>query len=196
MNKKFFSGIVCAAILILIFSGIGFAQTQGAATQGGTPPAGAAPTGAAQTGAAPAGTPPAGGFVANSPHVGDGPTGQDFINLMDTNKDGKIDHDEWEATKTKTVYKNKRWPEYNKNGDNYITLDETPKKGVNWEAAPVEVKSTTPNTNQIAFIAKFDKDQNGKVDNKEFTGEHFPVYDANSDGFIEPLEAPAGATAY
>lgn len=100
--------------------------------QGGAP--GGAP-GAAPSGAAGQGM-PAGGFVANSPHVGDGPTGQAFIDLMDTNKDGKIDHEEWEATKTKTVYKNKRWPNYNKNGDNYITLDEAPQKGVNWEAAP------------------------------------------------------------
>ena len=106
---------------------------------GGAP--GEAPGGAA--GGPPGGTPPegempAGGFVANSPHVGDGLTGQAFIDLMDTNKDGKIDHDEWEATKGKTVYKNKRWPNYNKNGDNYITLDEAPQKGVNWEAAPTD----------------------------------------------------------
>ena len=86
-------------------------------------------------GAPPEGMPP-GGFVANSPHVGDGPTGQDFIDVLDTNKDGKVDHDEWEREKLKTVYKNKRWPHYNKNMDQYITLDEAPQKGVNWEAAP------------------------------------------------------------
>jgi hypothetical protein len=117
--------------------------------QGGTPggaPGGASggtPAGAA--GAPSGGTPPqggtgmpAGGFVANSPHVGDGPTGQAFIDAMDTNKDGKIDHDEWEMNKGKTVYKNKRWPNYNKNMDNYITIDEAPQKGVNWEAAPTD----------------------------------------------------------
>ncbi|MBN1627364.1 MAG: hypothetical protein JW944_12650 [Deltaproteobacteria bacterium] len=201
MDKRIFSGIVCIAVFLLIFSGIGFAQTQSAPSQTGTPTAGAAPTGSPPagtppSGAAPTGAPPDGGFVANSPHVGDGATGQAFIDLMDTNKDGKIDHDEWEANKIKTVYKEKRWPQYNKNMDQYITVDEAPQKGVNWEAAPVEVKSTTPNTNQIAFIAKFDKNQDGKVDNTEFTGVHFPVYDANSDGFIEPLEAPAGQTAY
>jgi hypothetical protein len=79
---------------------------------------------------------PSGGFIANSPHVGDGPTGQAFIDAMDTNKDGKVDHEEWEMNKGKTAYKNKRWPHYNKNMDNYITLDEAPQKGVNWEAAP------------------------------------------------------------
>lgn len=89
-------------------------------------------------GGAAGGAMPTGGFVANSPHVGDGPTGQDFIDLMDTNKDGKIDHGEWEATKGKTVYKNKRWPHYNKNMDEYITLDEAPQKGVNWEEAPTD----------------------------------------------------------
>jgi hypothetical protein len=147
-------------------------------------------------GAPPGGDMPAGGFVANSPHVGDGATGQAFIDLMDLNKDGKVSHDEWEQVKVNTVYKNKRWPNYNQDGDDYITLDEAPQEGVNWEAAPVEEKNDTPNVNQIAFIAKFDTNKDGKVDNTEFTGQHFPVYDANSDGFIEPLEAPAGETAY
>jgi hypothetical protein len=100
---------------------------------GGAP--GGTPAGASG-GAAPAGGMPAGGFVANSPHVGDGPTGQAFIDAMDTDKDGKISHDEWEMNKGKTVYKNKRWPNYNKNMDSYITIDEAPQKGVNWEAAP------------------------------------------------------------
>jgi len=119
---------------------------QGMGGQGGTP--GDAPGGseggapAVAAGGSPGGTPPegggmpAGGFVANSPHVGDGPTGQAFIDTMDTNKDGKIDHDEWERNKVNTVYKNKRWPNYNKNMDQYITLDEAPQEGVNWEAAP------------------------------------------------------------
>jgi hypothetical protein len=115
---------------------------QGGGAPGGAPgnAEGGAPAGGA--GGPPGGTPPegggmpAGGFVANSPHVGDGPTGQAFIDAMDTNKDGKIDHDEWEMNKGKTAYKNKRWPNYNKNMDSYITLDEAPQKGVNWEAAP------------------------------------------------------------
>ncbi|MBW1766986.1 MAG: hypothetical protein JRJ02_07870 [Deltaproteobacteria bacterium] len=49
---------------------------------------------------------------------------------------------------------------------------------------------------QIAFIVKFDKNEDGKLDKAEFTGSHFPVYDKNSDGFIEVTEAPEGATAY
>ena len=95
-----------------------------------------APTQKMMEGMGPPGGAPPGGFVANSPHVGDGPTGQDFIDALDTNKDGKVDHDEWEREKLKTVYKQKRWPEYNKNMDQYLTLDEAPQKGVNWEAAP------------------------------------------------------------
>jgi len=105
---------------------------------GGPGVPGGAPGGA--RGGAPGGGPPsgmpAGGFVANSPHVGDGPTGQDFIIVLDSNKDGKVDHDEWERNKGNTVYKNKRWPHYNKNGDQWITVDEAPQKGVNWEPAP------------------------------------------------------------
>jgi hypothetical protein len=147
-------------------------------------------------GGAPPGDMPAGGFVSNSPHVGDGPTGQAFIDMLDTDKDGKVTHEEWEMNKINSIYKEKRWPHYNQNGDDYITLDEAPQEGVNWEEGPVEEKITTPNTNQIAFIAKFDTNQDGKVDNTEFTGVHFPVYDVNSDGFIEPMEAPEGETAY
>ncbi len=102
----------------------------------GAPPGGA-PAGAAPGGGTPPeGGMPAGGFVANSPHVGNGPTGQAFIDVMDTNKDGKVTHEEWEMNKGKTVYKNKRWPNYNKNMDEYITLDEAPQEGVNWEEAP------------------------------------------------------------
>jgi hypothetical protein len=101
---------------------------QGMGARGGGAPGGGAP---------PEGM-PAGGFVSNSPHVGDGPTGQDFIDVLDSDKDGKVNHQEWEMNKRSTVYKNKRWPEYNKNMDEYITVDEAPQKGVNWEEAPAE----------------------------------------------------------
>jgi hypothetical protein len=53
-----------------------------------------------------------------------------------------------------------------------------------------------PNMNQIAFIAKFDKTGDGRVDRTEFKGSHFTTFDKNGDGFIEPLEAPEGETAY
>ena len=52
------------------------------------------------------------------------------------------------------------------------------------------------NINQVAFIVKFDKNKDGKVDNTEFTGSHFKEMDKNGDGFIEPHEAPEGKTAY
>ena len=132
---------------------------------------------------------------SRGPHVGNGQTGKVFMNLFDSNKDGKISHDEWENMKKNTVYKNKRWPDFDRNRDGWITIDETPESGVNWEPAPAEEKKKTANTNQIAFIVKYDKNGDGKVDKKEFTGEHFAVYDKNSDGFIEPHEAPEGQTA-
>lgn len=116
---------------------------QGMGGPGGAPPEGGAPGGTPPEGGTPGGSPPEGGmpqggFVANSPHVGDGPTGQDFIDALDSDKDGKVTHEEWEMNKRNTVYKNKRWPEYNKNMDEYITLDEAPQKGMNWEEAPSE----------------------------------------------------------
>ena len=77
-------------------------------------------------------------YEATSPHVGDGPTGQAFIDMLDADKDGKVTHDEWEGNKNESAYKSKHWPEYNQNGDEYITLDEAPQEGVNWEEEPVE----------------------------------------------------------
>ncbi len=78
------------------------------------------------------------------------------------------------------------------NGDVFANEPATP---------PAEEKQSSEeehqvNINQIAFIVKFDQDGNGMVDDKEFTGGHFPSMDKNSDGFIEPHEAPEGETAY
>ena len=73
--------------------------------------------------------------------------------------------------------------------------------GVSFAEEPAKEGKTSEgeykaNINQIAFIVKYDKDGNGKVDNKEFTGIHFSNMDKNGDGFIEPHEAPEGKTAY
>ena len=65
-------------------------------------------------------------MVADSPYVAGGPTGQDFINLFDADGDGKVGHMEWEKVKNDTVFKPFRWPQYNKNRDQWITLDEAP----------------------------------------------------------------------
>ncbi len=70
-----------------------------------------------------------------------------------------------------------------------------PEKPAGKESRPSDAPKK-PNMNQIAFIAKFDKNGDGRVDRTEFTGEHFPVFDKNGDGFIDPLEAPEGQTAY
>lgn len=129
-------------------------------------------------------------------HIEGGESGIEFMNKFDLNKDGKISHKEWETVKPDTVYKLKHWPEYNINGDAYITLDEVPEKGGKSEPAHSAEEKKGVTANQVAFIVKFDKDQDGKLSNKEFTGIHFPVYDKNSDGYIEVHEAPAGETAY
>lgn len=130
------------------------------------------------------------------PHVEGGASGEDFIELFDTDKDGKVSHDEWEAVKPATVYREKRWPMYDLNRDWVITLDEVPLAENGSEPAPPGEKKYSVNTNQIAFIVKFDKNKDGKLDKTEFTGQHFPVYDKNGDGFIEVHEAPEGETAY
>jgi hypothetical protein len=66
-------------------------------------------------------------FVADSPYVEGGPTGEAFIKLLDQDGDGKVSHAEWEAVKNNTVFKPFRWPQYNKNRDEWITVDEAPK---------------------------------------------------------------------
>ena len=65
-------------------------------------------------------------YAATSPYVEGGATGMDFIKLFDADGDGKVTHMEWEKGKNSTVYKDKHWPEYNKNMDEYITVDEAP----------------------------------------------------------------------
>ncbi len=67
-------------------------------------------------------------YEATSPYVEGGATGMDFIKLFDADNDGKVTHMEWEKGKGSTVYKDKHWPEYNKNRDEYITVDEAPQK--------------------------------------------------------------------
>lgn len=123
------------------------------------------------------------------PHIQGGESGIEFMNKFDLNKDGKIDHGEWEAVKKRTVYREKHWPEYNTNSDKFITLDEVPDKDAG-PSEPAPKEKTEPTASQIAFVVKFDKDQDGKLSEKEYTGPYFSVYDRNGDGFIEALEAP------
>ena len=67
-------------------------------------------------------------YAATSPYVEGGETGMDFIRLFDADNDGKVTHMEWENKRPSTVFKDKHWPEYNRNMDEYITVDEAPKK--------------------------------------------------------------------
>ena len=65
-------------------------------------------------------------FVSDSPYVEGGPSGADFIKLFDKDGDGKVGHMEWESVKNDTVFRPFRWPQYNKNRDQWITLEEAP----------------------------------------------------------------------
>ena len=44
------------------------------------------------------------------PHVKGGASGEDFIELFDIDKNGKISHDEWETVKPNTVYRKNAGP--------------------------------------------------------------------------------------
>ena len=130
------------------------------------------------------------------PRIEGGESGLEFMNRFDLDKDGKISHEEWEAVKPGTVYREKHWPEYNIDGNDYITLEEVPEKGGNSEPAPAEDAKKGPKAGQVAFIVKFDKNQDGKLSREEYTGDYFSVYDRNGDGFIEPEEAPSAQMGY
>lgn len=130
------------------------------------------------------------------PHIEGGESGLEFMNKFDLDKDGKISHEEWEAVKPGTVYREKHWPDYNINGDDYITLEEVPEKDGKSEAAPPEDATKGPKAGQVAFVVKFDKNKDGKLSKDEFTGSFFEVYDRNKDGFIEPEEAPQAQMGY
>jgi hypothetical protein len=130
------------------------------------------------------------------PRIEGGESGLEFMNRFDLDKDGKISHEEWEAVKPGTVYREKHWPEYNINGDDYITFEEVPEKDGESEPAPAEDTPKGPKAGQVAFVVKFDKDQDGKLSRDEFTGSYFEVYDRNGDGFIEPEEAPQAQMGY
>ena len=67
-------------------------------------------------------------YVPSDPYVEGGATGMDFIKLFDKDNDGKVTHSEWEQTRPSTVFKDKHWPDYNKNMDEFITVDEAPQK--------------------------------------------------------------------
>ena len=54
--------------------------------------------------------------------------GKDFIKKFDFDKDGKVNHDEWEGIKPMTYYANDRWPQFDLNRDGFITLDEAPQQ--------------------------------------------------------------------
>ncbi len=108
MDKKLFSGTIFKAIilaLILIFSANSFAQ-EGKKGKGGKK----SPRVQVQV---PADAKPL--------------YGQDFIKKFDFDKDGKVNHDEWEGIKPMTFYANNRWPEFDRNRDGFITIDEAPK---------------------------------------------------------------------
>ena len=106
-------------------------------------------------------------------------SGMEFIAMFDKDKDGKVSKQEFPGDDFASM---------DKNGDGFIVLEEADQK--------FNPSTQSVNTNQIAFIVKFDKDKDGKVSNKEFTGSHFSEFDKNGDGFIEPHEAPEGETAY
>ena len=119
------------------------------------------------------------GFVQEAGAQKKPQNGMEFMTMFDKDKDGKVSKEEFTG---------ENFSGMDRNGDGFIVMEEADQK--------LNPPTYSVNANQIAFIVKFDKDKDGKVSRTEFTGTHFPSFDKNGDGFIEPHEAPEGETAY
>jgi Ca2+-binding EF-hand superfamily protein len=98
-----------------------------------------------------------------------------FIQRFDKDGDGKVSREEFPGPQ-------EHFTNLDVNGDGYIDASEAPKG-----PPPHGMKGG-------GFIAKLDKDGNGKVSREEFPGpqEHFTNLDVNGDGYIDASEAPKG----
>ena len=106
-----------------------------------------------------------------------------FIQDFDKNGDGKVSKKEFTGPE-------KVFMKFDKNNDGFITKDEAP-KGRKKEGKPSKDKKP-----ERGFIEDLDKNGDGKVSKKEFTGpdEIFMKFDKNNDGFITKDEAPKGTS--
>jgi len=99
--------------------------------------------------------------------------GEDAIEKIDTNKDGRIDHQEFTNAVSQTFRM------YDKNGDGYLDREEF-------------VASTVADPNK--WFTEIDANQDGKIDHKEFSGaatKWFSVSDMNRDGCLNRSEFTA-----
>lgn len=129
--------------------------------------------------------------VSPSPQSPASPRG--FIARFDRDGDGKVAASEFEGPA-------EHFACLDKNGDGFVEASEAPagppRRRVAPDSAPdsrgKRVKPPTPAEEQARFIARLDRDGDGRVSASEFDGsaEHFRAADANGDGFLEASEAP------
>ena len=98
---------------------------------------------------------------------------EDAMEKIDTNKDGRIDHQEFTDAVSETFRM------YDKNGDGYLDREEF-------------AASKIPDSNKR--FTEIDANQDGKIDHKEFSGaatKWFSVSDMNRDGCLNRSEFTA-----
>ena len=119
------------------------------------------------------------------------PKREGMLQKLDQDGDGKVSFAEFTAPFT----------ELDKNGDGFIDESEAPKGPPGQRGAARQGGSKNGMRGERkdgsqggGFIARFDKDDDGKVAKEEFDGpaEHFTRLDKNGDGFIDESEAPKG----
>jgi len=128
---------------------------------------------------------------------------QDLLNRYDRNNDGKLDQDEIQNTSRLRA----DWQQYDTNKDKRIDLDEviTYVKAVGFDSAQPRTPGDPPRAAQMtpdrakSFIARFDRDSDGKLSPEEFPrffgDDRFKRIDANNDGFVDVDEFVKGYAA-
>ncbi|MDF7807824.1 hypothetical protein P4E94_10280 [Pontiellaceae bacterium B12219] len=121
-----------------------------------------------------------------------------FISKLDKDKDGQISETEFDGPA-------EHFSQFDKNGDGYISESEAPtgppqeEQGKNQSEERGLQQKQRPQRGQDpadegGFVARLDKDKDGKVSADEFDGpsEHFSQLDKNNDGYLGEDEAPSG----
>jgi Ca2+-binding EF-hand superfamily protein len=103
------------------------------------------------------------------------------FNRFDENGDGKIAADEWKS-------RPELFHRFDVNGDGFITRGELTPKGPRG-GRRAKMYDARSGKDSAAFLAKFDKNRDGKVSQEEFPHERrFAEIDADSDGTLSETE--------
>jgi len=125
----------------------------------------------------------AGTYAALAQPGGNG-QGADFFDRLDTNKDGKIDADEFKGP-------DEAFARMDANDDGAITRDELTAGGDQAGGLRARQRDVDPAQRWQTMLQRFDANQDGKISSEEFQGrqEVLRFLDANNDNVITEEEA-------